>query len=563
MMKNDNSEAQYQKPMMLLTELLPGRVILPGWERATQTGPQQLALLLLVVVCMSMARQVKSAEQEKNSFALWELRVKGNTLLETREIERAVYPFLGPNKTIDTVEQARSSLENLYRMKGYQTVAVDIPEQNVVAGRVFLQVSEGKVARLRVKDSHYFSLARIKAGVPALAEGSVPNLPKMQEQLAALEKQSTDRHIVPVLRAGETPGTMDVDLKVKEQLPLHGKLAFNGRNSVNTSRLRMIASLRYDNLWQKFHSASLMFQTAPENSKEVQVWAGTYVMPWFDSDARLAFYAVSSASDSNVANAGALAVIGNGNIYGLRLVTPLSGAQHYFHSLTAGVDYKDFKEDLVLIGSDTLTTPISYLPFMFQYSGGLRGGDTLLSFDVGINFSIRGLGNNEQQFEDKRFLARSNYFYGSTGLKFRYNLPWGFEWRGRFDGQLSDSPLISNEQFSLGGADSVRGYFESQALADNAIAGSLELYSPRLAPQDWNVVNKLRALFFIDGGQGWIKSPLPGNPEQFKLAGTGIGLRFQIWKYFTGALDLAWPLLDLEPIQAGDVRLDFNMAMNF
>jgi len=149
-----------------------------------------------------------------------------------------------------------------------------------------------------------FSLGKIKAGVPELAEGNVPNFPKMQKQLAELSGQSADRKIQPVLRAGETPGTLEVDLKVKDELPLHGRVELNGRNTSSTTRLRLVSSLHYDNLWQAMHSASLMYQVSPENSKEVDVWAGTYALPLFNTDARLAFYGVSSQSSAQIASAG-------------------------------------------------------------------------------------------------------------------------------------------------------------------------------------------------------------------------------------------------------------------
>jgi len=86
---------------------------------------------------------------------------------------------------------------------------------------------------------------------------------------------------------------------------------------------------------------------------------------------------------------------------------------------------------------------------MAQYSGNLRGEESVLAFNLGLNFSVRGLGNTEQQFADKRFLAQSNYMYVSGGLNFKHNLPWGMEIASRLSGQIADSPLISNEQFSM------------------------------------------------------------------------------------------------------------------
>lgn len=497
------------------------------------------------------------------TFDLFELRVKGNTLIDKKQLERSIYPFLGPKKSIDNVEKARAALEALYRAQGYQTVAVDIPEQDVKNGVVYLQVVEGKISRLRIKDSRYFDQGRIKAMVPELAEGSVPNFPKMQQQLAALSGQSSDRQVVPVLRAGETPGTLEVDLKVKDELPLHGKVELNGRNVANTSRLRLISSLRYDNLWQRMHSASLMYQVSPENNKEVDVWAGTYAMPLLDTDAKLAFYAVSSSSTSQIANAGALSVIGIGNIYGARVIKPLKALNNYFHSFTGGVDYKDFQEDLNLIGADSIKTPISYLPFLAQYSGSYRNKEAMTVFDIGLHFSVRGLGNDQQQFEDKRFLAKANYAFISGDLKHRHNLPFDMELATRFSGQYSDTPLISNEQFSLGGAQSVRGYFETQALADDAVFGSLELYSPHLAPADWEQVNELKLLAFIDAGKGWIKNPLPGNAAGNFLSGGGFGVHFRLWKLMSGVFDIGIPFSALEPVKSGEPRLHFTIAGEF
>jgi hemolysin activation/secretion protein len=425
-------------------------------------------------------------------------------------------------------------------------------------------VVEGKISRLRIKDSRYFDQGKIKAGVPELAEGSVPNFPKMQQQLAKLSSESSDRQVTPVLRAGDTPGTLEVDLKIKDTLPLHGRVELNGRNTSTTTRLRLVSSLRYDNLWQAMHSASLMYQVSPEDHKEVDVWAGTYAMPLFDSDARLAFYAVSSSSSAQIASAGALSVIGIGNIYGARLVKPLkSPLEDYFHSATLGVDYKDFKEDLALIGSDSIKTPITYLPFLAQYSGTVRGKESMTTFDFGLHFSIRGVGNKQSQFEEKRFLARANYAYLTGNLKFEHDLPLGMELQTRVSGQASDSPLISNEQFSMGGANSVRGYFETQALADNAVFGSLELHSPHLGNADWDYLNQLKVLAFVDAAKGWIKDPLPGSSTGDVLTSAGFGMRFQMWKHLSGLLDVGFPFSTLGVVKSGDPRVHFNVATDF
>jgi hemolysin activation/secretion protein len=235
----------------------------------------------------------------------------------------------------------------------------------------------------------------------------------------------------------------------------------------------------------------------------------------------------------------------------------------YFHSATLGFDYKDFSEDLKLLGSDSIKTPIAYTPFLAQYSGNIRRKESLTSFDLGTHFSIRGLGNDQSQFENKRFLAKANYIYLTGDLKFQHDLPLGMELKSHFAGQYADSPLISNEQFSLGGAQSVRGYFETQALADDGIFGSFELHSPHLGAADWEYVNSLKLLAFVDAGHGWIKNALKGNSKGNSLSSGGVGLHFLLMKRLAGALDIGVPFQSLATVKSGDPRVHFSIATDF
>jgi hemolysin activation/secretion protein len=148
-------------------------------------------------------------------------------------------------------------------------------------------------------------------------------------------------------------------------------------------------------------------------------------------------------------------------------------------------------------------------------------------------------------------------------MDFRHDLPLGMQLNTRFAGQVADSPIISNEQFSLGGMESVRGYFETMALADDAVFGSFELYSPHLGSLDWDYLNNLKVLAFVDGAQGWVQNPLPGNVSGYTLAGTGFGMRFQMWKLLSGALDIGIPLFALQVVNRGSPHVHFRVATEF
>lgn len=530
-----------------------------------------LSLLLVINAAAAAAAAPEApaagdaaAEQGRSvSFDVWEFRVRGRSVLPRTLVERAVYPFLGPDRSVQDVEAARAALETLFRDQGYPTVIVNIPEQDVSDGVVALDIVQGRVERLRISGATYFSLGRIRREVPALAEGEVPNLPRVQEQLQNLNQANADRRITPVFRPGRRPGTVEVELKVKDELPLHGSVEVNGRNTADTSRTRLTGNLRYDNLWQRMHSLSLQYQVSPEEPEEVQVFAATYVVPVGSGQDRLALYAINSESDTEISGTGALAVVGNGTIVGARWVRPLDGSPGYSHSLTLGGDYKDFDEAIELVGADSLDTPIDYTKFSAQYSGNLIGEQALTRFSTGVNFGVRGLGNDEDEFEDKRFQARPNFVYLTASLNHEREFAGGLRLRGRLEGQVAGQPLISNEQFSTGGADGVRGYFESQALADDGLAGSLELYSPSLARHLHAQIDDLRFLVFADAARLQINDPLPGTDDRIELYGVGAGLRLSAFRHVNASLDLAWPLIDAEDVDKGDSRAHFSVNYDF
>ncbi len=516
------------------------------------------------------AREVTSEAAEapvekKLIFDILDIQIQGNTVLPRMVIEKLIYPFMGEHKTIDDLEHARKILEQKYKDSGFVTVFVDIPEQDVKDGVVRLSVTEGKVGRLRIKDSRYYSLGRIRDAMPSLSEGSVPNFPVVQKEMASLNR-SAGLKVSPVLRAGTAPGTVDVDLNVKDQSPIYASLELNDRFSPNTSRFRLIGTVRYDNLWQLGHSVNVQYQTSPEKLDQVQVFSGNYLMPLGSSGIMLAVYGVHA--DSNVAVLGNTNVIGRGDIVGTRLILPLTGLANFYHSVTLGFDYKNFGQ-AVQFGSGGISTPISYFPFSLQYTGTLQDTSSATQFGLGVNFATRALserrieclpGDFEDQFECKRHGAQADFIYLRSDLHRRQTLALDFILSGRISAQIANQPLINNEQFSAGGVETVRGYPESQLLGDNGFQGSVGLQTPRLPGDliDW------RLLAFVDGAHTNNYKRL-STDMSYSILSTGVGMRVRAPKGFSGALDFAWPLRDFRNattnIQTGDMRMHFKLLL--
>ena len=408
-----------------------------------------------------------TAPRPENHFYIRKYEVEGGgDLLRRLDVETAVYPYLGPYRTTEDVEQARTALEQAYRDNGYQTVSVEIPPQKVAGGVIVLQVMQGKVARLRVHGSRYFSIDEIKREAPSLKEGQSPNFTQVTHDLQVLN-DTADRRVTPTVRAGEMPGTVDVDLNVKDTFPIHGSLEINNRYSADTTPLRLNGSVSYDNLWQLEHSIGFSFQVSPEDLNQVEVFSGYYLaripdVSWLSlmlaghRPGQQRQHARRHRRRGQTATSSAAA--------------PSSRCRRrriFITRSASGFDYKHFDQDVLIAGDDS-TTPVTYYPLSAAYSGTWVGQGARDRFQR--ERQPRRPRTGQRRCRIRRQPARS---HGQLHLFPRRPFAYpaicldGFQLFAKAQGQVADQPLVNSEQFSGGGLGTVRGYLESEELGDN------------------------------------------------------------------------------------------------
>lgn len=487
--------------------------------------------------------------------------VRGNTVLDARTIEKAVTPFLGPERTLKDVEGARDALLAAYQAAGYQSVYVDLPEQQVTQGVVFLQVNETRVGRVRVVGAEYNSPVDVRDQVPALKEGGVPDFNKAQAELTALNR-SPKRQVMPLVRQGAMPGTMDVDLKVDDSSPWRASAGLNNDYSADTRKLRATASIGHDNLWQMGHSASISFFGAPQDLSQTKVFSASYTAPLPGTNWSLEANAYKS--DSNVATVGGTSVLGKGHSIGLKATYTVPNTGNWWHAFSAGVDLKNNQEALRLKGTGD-TVPLKYAPITLSYSG-FRQTDKS-QYGVGVSLVVGtsssfGYSSDWAAFDYKRYKSSPSFMVLKTDLNGTHTFDGGQQLAFRFNGQLTDSPLVSSEQIAGGGMNSVRGYLSAEATGDYGVVGSLEVRSQPLTLLG-PLVENWRVYAFADAARLRLKSPLPEQADRFSLYSVGLGTTFKIGQYFSGRVDVGYPLTDGPRTKKHDPRVNFSFTANY
>ncbi|TAK90434.1 MAG: ShlB/FhaC/HecB family hemolysin secretion/activation protein [Aquabacterium sp.] len=509
------------------------------------------------------------------AFDVLEFVVEGNTVLSDEAIEKAVTPFLGERKTFANVEAARIALEKAYQDAGFLTVFVDLPEQEVSQGVVTLNVQEGRVERLAVTGSRYYSQGYIRSRVPELAEGKVPNFNVVQAQLAEVNR-TDDRRVQPVLRPGRTPNSAEVELKVTDQAPVHASLELNNNHAQFSKPWRLTASARYDNLFQRDHSMQLIAITNPQNPSQSKALGLSYIVPEPGGDG---WQATALWSDSQIEAFSSVSILGRGATFSLKRQWGLPSAGALSHVMTFGADYKNMKES-VLVGSDKVATPIRYMPLTLGYNGSWVQEDAaVLSWTNNVVFGVGSLFKHDvdcgfgpqDQFSCKRQGADGGFAYYRVDL--RQSQPVGRWNLGlRLGGQVATQAVIGVEQYALGGSDNIRGYLSSEVAGDHGVMGSVQINTPNLSPSAgkadavdsfWRRLDELTAYAFVDAGQIRVFNPSADQAGRQSLASIGVGVKLKVYKDWTLNSDLAHALRAATTTRANDNRVHVRLSADF
>lgn len=514
--------------------------------------------------------------------------VSGASKLSSAEIEKIIYPFLGPGRSNSDVMAAQKALQDAYAAKGYEAVLVDVPvqpEESFSQGIVQIAINETPVGRVRVVGSRYHPLSVVRAQVPSLVEGQPVDLKALQRDLAQANRV-TDRAVEPAFRPGQVPGTLDVDLKVEDSRPYHVSVALNNDNSPSTEPLRLVGTLRDTDLFGLGHTLSLTYSVAPQNPSQSQVLSASYNAPLIGTAWSLLLYGY--LSNSNVAALGGTNVLGNGGQIGLRAIYRLPSDDN-FQQISFGADFKDFNERISLGNQPLDPAPVRYVPLVAEYSLAGANETETYGLTLGATAGLRvvkrtkcedlgsadpgnaptctlpggGVGVPVDILRGRSLDANENFVHFNLDLNYSRTFPRDFVLALRFTGQLADSALVTNEQFGIGGMTNVRGYYVSEAVGDDGFVESAEIQLPDLAGRLGSHVDLLRFYTFADLGYARVRAPALGQIQSFRIASLGGGVRYRLLKYFSGEFLVGVPLLEGPVSRRGDPRYSFSLMGEF
>jgi len=206
-----------------------------------------------------------AATNAATGFKVEKYLVEGNTVLTPAQISQVLTnrpAAFGTNVGFDQIRAMLGDLQMAYQERGFVSVKVWLPQQRLTNAEVKINVTEGRLADIRVQDNKWFSTPNVLRALPSLHPGMLLNSHVLQQELDAANA-NRNRQIYPTIGPGPDPGTTELTLKVKDRLPWHARVELNDISTPGTPFTRAMFSTEYDNLWDLEHAMGISYTFSP------------------------------------------------------------------------------------------------------------------------------------------------------------------------------------------------------------------------------------------------------------------------------------------------------------
>jgi hemolysin activation/secretion protein len=279
---------------------------------------------------------------------------------------------------------------------------------------------------------------------------------------------------------------------------------------------------------------------------------------------------------------------------GTRLTVPLRDFFGINSSVQFGFDYKSYQAQnystnltyfrlyavnpddptqVILVTNQTIRLPnnsqnnLYYLPISLRWGGTRPDKTGSTSLNVSENIFLQALASERSDFQAVAGSqqAGGNYTTINAGLVRLQNLPENWSALFNANGQWASEPLISNEQFALGGVNGVRGYQTGANYGDTGWRTQFDLRAPAVEvghfplPQG-DVPAYLRCSAFMDYGEVYyLDSTVAAIPQW----GTGLGFYLTAGGHLDARLTVAYALLATPTAPLGNIEAYFSVGYQF
>lgn len=415
------------------------------------------------------------------------------------------------------------------------------------AGQILL--SGRPLTAVTVTGNSTFSIDTVLDLLPALQKGAPVDAKRLSDEVLAVNENQALKVFV-TLQSDGASGVI-ANVLVKDSKPVTWLLSADNTGTPQTGSYR--STLAYiDRNWSgSGQTAAFSFTGSPSMWSRIKEFAFYDAIPLPQTGDSL----IISGSYSNV-NSGVVAdyfgVQGEGTAYGAHYQHVLNRTVNGKEGLDFGLDARIFNNLINFFGSN-LGTRVKTAPVSAGYFINETSPNSMVNAHLSYSRNLPSLSSSADLFTASRAGATANYGIWRLDGSMSWPMKNGWLFVTSIDGQYANQPLISGEQFFLGGGRSVRGFPEQTVSGDRGFRLSTELYTPEIAPRQ-------KLVIFVDQGEYWRLDPQVGEVPQDYLASVGIGWRYLKPGGLSLALDFAYVLNGIPTVTPHSTRVHFSIT---
>lgn len=460
--------------------------------------------------------------------------VVGSSVFPPKILERITARWEGRRHPAHKLRGLAREVEEFYHQEGYLLARAFLPEQEVTDGRLFIHVVEGHYGRVLVEGNRFYTSQFIRRLFWPARRSAVVERSRLERALLILNEYP-DLTVQSVFRAGDEVGTSDVIIRVRDARPLHLDLAADNFGSHLVGENRVTVGAQAGNTLIEGDRLVLRATQVVSGDSDpfIQFDYGWPV----DHYGRRVSFGYANASTKVGEELAVLDIRGTADIFSLTAWTPLARTVRINSDLAAAVVLKDVK-NFIFGTSPTSTDRLRNLVVSYDQSWLDAAGRTVMTV-AGTQGLGEGFGGTANGAPESSRVGAGSRFTKVNGEVVRVmRLSPSNQILLRATGQVASRPLPVPEQFSLGGADTVRGYAQSEFLGDDGYAVSAEYRRTLYEDGGWVV----QAIAFVDHGFAYNEEPQANERDDLRLTGAGLGVRANLGSKTTLRLDAAAPL---------------------
>ena len=314
--------------------------------------------LLSAVLAAGFFVAATPGQAQEERFDISRFDIKGNTILRQADLDALVAPFVGLKRNYGDIQKALEAIEAAYRARGFGTVNVYVPEQELTSGAVRIEVTEAVVGKVSVTGNKFFDAKNVRESLPLLVEGKVPNLRDVSESVQ-LANENPAKQVDVTLGVSEDPNKVDATVTVVDSNPSKFILSVDNTGSNTSGDVRTGLAYQHANLLGGDEVLTAAYTTSPDKPKgtQVDVYSIAYRQPlyaWGDSiDVIYGNSNVSTPTPQATGFGAAFGIACKGEVISVRWNHIFARKGEYTSRMVVGLDHKYFNTRCPLAGVAT------------------------------------------------------------------------------------------------------------------------------------------------------------------------------------------------------------------